>query len=62
MDANLKYELATRYMKSKETKKAIPFAAGDGRPGREPQVRVALGKCFIAEKQLKLARYRLRSR
>lgn len=58
MDANLKYELATRYMKSKETKKAIPLlqqATVDQR--REPQVRVALGKCFIAEKQLKLARY-----
>jgi Tfp pilus assembly protein PilF len=45
-------------MKSKETKKAIPLlqqATVDQR--REPQVRVALGKCFIAEKQLKLARY-----
>ncbi len=58
MDANLKYELATRYMKSKENKKAIPLlqqATVDQR--REPQVRVALGKCFIAEKQLKLGRY-----
>jgi len=58
MDASLKYELAIRYMKSKEYKKAIPHLQGatvDQR--REPQVRVALGKCFIAEKQLKLGRY-----
>jgi tetratricopeptide (TPR) repeat protein len=58
MDASLKYELSIRYMKSKDYKKAIPLlqaATVDQR--REPQVRVALGKCFIAEKQLKLASY-----
>jgi tetratricopeptide (TPR) repeat protein len=58
MDSGLKYDLATRYMKSKEYKKAIPLLQGatvDQR--REAKVRVALGKCFIAEKQLKLARY-----
>jgi tetratricopeptide (TPR) repeat protein len=58
MDANLKYELAVRYMKSKDYKKAIPLlqqATVDQR--RESKVRVALGKCFIAEKQVKLGRY-----
>ena len=58
MDASLKYDLATRYMKSKDYKKAIPLlqqATVDQH--REAQVRVALGKCFIAEKQLKLGRY-----
>jgi tetratricopeptide (TPR) repeat protein len=58
MDAGLKYELAMRHMKSKEYKKAIPLlqqATVDQR--REARVRVALGKCFIAEKQAKLARY-----
>jgi tetratricopeptide (TPR) repeat protein len=60
MDAGLKYDLAIRYMKSKDYKKAIPLlqqATVDQR--REPQVRVALGKCFIADKQVKLARYQL---
>ncbi len=58
MDAGLKYELATRLMKSKDYKKAIPLlqqATVDQR--REAKVRVALGKCFIAEKQIKLALY-----
>jgi tetratricopeptide (TPR) repeat protein len=58
MDAGLKYDLATRLMKSKDFKKAIPLlqqATVDQR--REAKVRVALGKCFIAEKQIKLALY-----
>jgi tetratricopeptide (TPR) repeat protein len=60
MDAGLKYELALRYIKSKDYKKAIPLlqqATVDQR--REAKVRVALGKCFIAEKQVKLGRYQL---
>ena len=60
MDAGLKYELAMRYIKSKDYKKAIPLlqqATVDQR--REAKVRVALGKCFVAEKQVKLGRYQL---
>jgi tetratricopeptide (TPR) repeat protein len=60
MDAGLKYDLAMRYIKSKDFKKAIPLlqqATVDQR--REAKVRVALGKCFIAEKQIKLGRYQL---
>ncbi len=60
MDATLKYQLATRYMKSKEYQKAIPLLQGataDQR--REAEVRVALGKCFIAEKQLTLAHFQI---
>lgn len=60
MDAGLKYELALRYIKSKDYKKAIPLlqqATVDQR--REAKVRVALGKCFVAEKQVKLGRYQL---
>ena len=55
-----KYDLAMRLCKSKEYKKAIPLlqqATVDQR--REAKVRVALGKCFIAEKQVKLGRYQL---
>jgi tetratricopeptide (TPR) repeat protein len=56
MDAALKYQLATRFMKSREFGKAIPLlqqAVGDIR--REAEVRVALGRCFIADKKDKMA-------
>lgn len=56
-NANYKYELATKYMKSTEYKKAIPLlqqATADSR--REAEVLVALGKCFLAEKNNGLAR------
>jgi tetratricopeptide (TPR) repeat protein len=57
MDAGLKLDLANRYMKSKEFKKAIPLLQGataDQR--RAAEVLVALGKCFINEGQDRLAR------
>jgi tetratricopeptide (TPR) repeat protein len=62
MDANLKHQLALKYMKSKEYKKAIPLlqqATADQRHAGE--VLVALGKCFIADHQSKLARHQFES-
>jgi tetratricopeptide (TPR) repeat protein len=58
MDAGIKYQLAEKHMHVKDYKKAIPLlqqATADIR--HEAKVRVALGKCFIAEKQNPLARY-----
>jgi tetratricopeptide (TPR) repeat protein len=58
MDANNKYELAQRYLKSKDYKKAIPLlqkATADTR--RAGEVLVALGRCFLEERQFPLARH-----
>jgi tetratricopeptide (TPR) repeat protein len=59
-DARFKHELGKRYMQIKEYKKAIPWlqqATVDQR--RAPAVLVLLAKCFVAEKQQKLARAQL---
>jgi tetratricopeptide (TPR) repeat protein len=59
-DARFKHELGKRYMQLKEFKKAIPLlqqATVDQR--REAEVLVLLAKCFLAERQQKLARAQL---
>ena len=59
-DARYKHELGKRYMLIKEYRKAIPLlqqATVDQR--RAPSVQVLLAKCFLAEKQPKLARTNL---
>jgi tetratricopeptide (TPR) repeat protein len=59
-DARFKHELGKRFMQIKEYKKAIPLlqqATVDER--RAPAVLVLLAKCFVAEKQNKLARAQL---
>ncbi len=59
-DARFKHELGKRYMQLKEFKKAIPLlqqATVDQR--REAEVLVLLAKCFLAERQQKLARTQL---
>jgi tetratricopeptide (TPR) repeat protein len=59
-DARFKHELGKRYMQLKEFKKAIPLlqqATVDQR--REAEVLVLLAKCFLAERQQKLARSQL---
>lgn len=57
-DMRLKFQLAQRYMKVPAYAKAIPLlqkASADNRI--EGDVLVALGKCFIQEKKLPLARH-----
>ncbi|MEX1230015.1 MAG: tetratricopeptide repeat protein [Planctomycetaceae bacterium] len=57
-DMRLKFQLAQRYMKVPAYSKAIPLlqkASADNRI--EGDVLVALGKCFIQEKKLPLARH-----
>jgi tetratricopeptide (TPR) repeat protein len=59
-DARFKYELGKRYIQTKEYKKAIPLlqqATVDQR--RAASCQVLLAKCFLAEKQTKLARGQL---
>jgi tetratricopeptide (TPR) repeat protein len=59
-DARFKFELGKRYMQTKEYSKAIPWlqqASVDQR--RAPPAQVLLAKCFLAEKQPKLARTQL---
>jgi tetratricopeptide (TPR) repeat protein len=59
-DARFKHELGKRYMQVKQYNKAIPWlqqATVDQR--RAPAVLVLLAKCFVAEKQQKLARAQL---
>lgn len=52
MDSGHKYELASRLMISKKFKEAIPLLQGAVKDQRrEPAVRVALGKCLIADEQ-----------
>ncbi|HEV3300890.1 MAG TPA: tetratricopeptide repeat protein [Planctomycetaceae bacterium] len=59
-DARFKYELGKRHMQTKEYKKAIPLlqqATVDQR--RAASCQVLLAKCFLAERQPKLARAQL---
>jgi tetratricopeptide (TPR) repeat protein len=59
-DARFKYELGKRYIQTKEYKKAIPLlqqATVDQR--RAASCQVLLAKCFLAERQPKLARAQL---
>jgi tetratricopeptide (TPR) repeat protein len=59
-DARFKYELGKRFIQTKEYKKAIPLlqqATVDQR--RAASCQVLLAKCFLAEKQTKLARGQL---
>jgi Flp pilus assembly protein TadD len=59
-DSRWKYELAQRYIKLKEWKKAIPLLQQSVIDVRlQGDVRVALAKCFIAEKNHLLARRQL---
>ncbi len=59
-DSRLKYELAMRYMKTQQYKKAIPLLQQCVRDQRlAGAALVNLGKCFLAARQPKLARRQL---
>jgi tetratricopeptide (TPR) repeat protein len=60
MDLNLKFQLGLKYMKTKETAKAIQLfqqATADTR--HEGEIRVALAECLISERQEKMALHQL---